>query len=127
MSETPLGVNIDKFDFDLGAKAFNAADQGSLEGFDYTKDYGLKAFNSEEFSNTPNYFAKIEADRRAEEFTQQVEKDTKSRLRRYSKKRRGGVLRYPLEAFPVTYLFESPGAATYPSPMGTYSSISICK
>ena len=77
---------------------FSNGDVGSLEGFDYTKDYGLKEFNREEFSNIPNYFAKIEADRRAEEFAQQVEKDTKSRLRRYSKKRRGGVLRYPLEA-----------------------------
>ena len=81
--------------FDLPAVDFNNADTNpALKGFDYTKDYGLNFTDSEQFLNTPNIFQQ-QADK---EFAQQIDNETKSRLRRYSKKRRGGVLRYPLEA-----------------------------
>lgn len=62
----------------------------SLSGINYTTRI------SDDF--TSNLFLANNSDTTSQEFAEKTKNDTKNRLRRYAKKRQGGVLRYPLEA-----------------------------
>lgn len=78
---------------------FSNADVG-IEGFDYTKDYGLGINNNFSISERElikNNAFLSEAERKSQLAAFDAA-DQRKRLRRYSKKRRGGVLRYPLES-----------------------------
>ena len=50
---------------------------------------------AKETKNGPNA---DKAKENAAKIKEEIKEETKSRLKRYAKKRRGGVLRYPLEA-----------------------------
>ncbi len=87
---TPIGEN---FDYDLPGVSFNNADNNNNLNFSYTadiSDQNLFGLGDQFIDDTPNIFDLQRRDENAAA--------NKARLRRYSKKRRGGVLRYPLEA-----------------------------
>ena len=54
--------------------------------------------NAEHTENGPNGDEEITDDSNNGLTKDEVELDTKNRVRRYAKKRRGGILRYPLES-----------------------------
>lgn len=71
----------------LGSWDFN-------ESLTSTFDYSTVV--SDDFANS--LFLANNSDTTSQEFAEKTKNDTKNRLRRYAKKRQGGVLRYPLEA-----------------------------
>ena len=60
-----------------------------------TPTFDYSTVVSDDFANS--LFAN-NSDTTSQEFAEKTKNDTKNRLRRYAKKRQGGVLRYPLEA-----------------------------
>jgi len=95
---TPIGEGFFDENFDLPSVDFNAADASNIPSldFEYTSDVGqsfTQGFDLQGLSELGQIPFTPDA-----EAINKVNNDTKSRLRRYSKKRRGGVLRYPLEA-----------------------------
>ena len=92
--------NLEDFDFDVSGAAFNNADFNTDLINSFSSDVNMESISGQYFDSSElgkiNFDFEEEAEIAA--FTERVNKDTKSRLRRYSKKRRGGVLRYPLEA-----------------------------
>ena len=99
-SESVFGT--DKFDLSgVSAANYNAADAGSFDTslLSYTSD-SANSFVGNIFSEREliqNNFFLTPAERKAE-LDRLNTRDNNRRLRKYAKKRRGGVLRYPLEA-----------------------------
>ena len=61
-----------------------------------TPTFDYSTVVSDDFANS--LFLANNSDTTSQEFAEKTKNDTKKRLRRYAKKRQGGVLRYPLEA-----------------------------
>lgn len=91
--------NLENLDLDLSAAAFNNADFNTNLNLGYTADIGeFSSLSGKQFIDTSDLNISYSQEDEIAAFKERVGNDTKSRLRRYSKKRRGGVLRYPLEA-----------------------------
>ncbi len=101
-NQAPL-LGSDSFGLgDLPAVNYNAADAGSFDTSLFSEVYtsGANSFVGNIFSEREliqNSAFLTDAEKKAE-LDKLNAKDNKQRLRRYAKKRRGGVLRYPLEA-----------------------------
>ena len=61
-----------------------------------TPTFDYSTVVSDDFASS--LFLANNSDTTSQEFAEKIKNDTKNRLRRYAKKRQGGVLRYPLEA-----------------------------